>query len=38
MRVSLSGERLRSEGDGGMVLTSAPVSTRNRVPVSWSVM
>ena len=30
MRVSLSGERLRSEGEGGMMVTSAPVSTRNR--------
>ena len=31
MRVSLSGVRRRSAGEGGMVLTSDPVSTRKRV-------
>ena len=30
LRVSLSGERLRSAGEGGMMLTSASMSTRNR--------
>ena len=33
VRVSLSGERWRSAGEGGMALTSDPVSTRKRVCV-----
>ena len=33
MRVSLSGERRRSAEEGGMALTSDPVSTRKRVCV-----
>ena len=33
IRVSLSGECLQSGGEGGMVLTSDPVSIRKRVPV-----
>ena len=33
MRVSLSGERRRSAGEGGMALTSDPLSTRKRVCV-----
>ena len=36
MRVSGSGERLRSAGVGGIALTSEPVSTKNRVLVCAS--
>ena len=36
MRVSLSGGCFRSEGEGGMTLSSEPVSTRNCVPVCVS--
>ena len=36
IRVSLSGKCLQSGGEGGMALTSDPVSTRKRVPVCLS--
>ena len=38
VKLSVSGTCFRSEAEGGMTLTSDPVSTRSRICVSLSVM